>query len=129
MSDILFELGFEEMPVLENETLYEYFDNNIRELIKIKDIKVSSIDVYSTTRRIILLIKNLPKEIPTKNIRKKGPPVNIFFDKDGNITEQGNGFLKSKNIKNNDIEKENGFVFYNAKEGGEKIIYILKNKI
>ncbi len=129
MSDILFELGFEEIPVLEIETLYEYFDNNIRELIRVKDIKVSSIDTYSTPRRIILLIKDLPKEIPTKSIRKKGPPVNVFFDKDGNITKQGSGFLKSKNIKNSDIEKEDGFVFYNSKEGGEQIIDIVKNTI
>ncbi len=128
MSKILFELGFEEMPVSELIMLNRFFPRQLSTYLENKNIECDK-KFYSTPRRVAFIFDNVPLFTEHITAEFKGPPVHVFFDKNGEISKQGKGFLKSKNIPEKDIESKNNFIYYKADKGGESIVEILKGFI
>ena len=105
MSKILFELGFEEMPVSELIMLNRFFPRQLSTYLENKNIECDK-KFYSTPRRVAFIFDNVPLFTEHITAEFKGPPVHVFFDKNGEISKQGKGFLKSKNIPEKDIESK-----------------------
>ena len=91
MSDLLLEIYGEELPssaqVLGEEQLYEYF----LELFKEKKISYSSIETFSTPRRISIVIKKISRKEKDNFTEIRGPSTSA----DQTAIK---GFLKSNNL-------------------------------
>lgn len=128
MSDILFELGFEEMPVEELKILSHSFPSCIDKELKTNNVTID-VQYYMTPRRIALIMNNVPDQTPSEEIEMKGPPISVFYSEDGSLSKQGQGFLKSKNLSEKDIIKKDNAVYYTAVKGGQSIIDIMKKSV
>ncbi|MDY6787927.1 MAG: glycine--tRNA ligase subunit beta [candidate division WOR-3 bacterium] len=129
MSNILFELGFEELPVDEITNLYNHIESNLKEQLIENGYDVKPTDnynVYQTPRRLVIYLKDIDEQTAEQTVEMKGPPENIFYA-GGSISPQGMGFLKSKGLAEEDVEVRDGFVYYSQAEGGEKTTDILSS--
>lgn len=134
MSRILFELGFEEMPVQSLGILRQNADDGIRKMLSDAGLADAECSVCATPRRLVIMLDKVPQKTEESVIEQKGPPESIFY-KEGSITKQGEGFIKSKGINEDDISVRNGFIWYEAKTGGvlistmlgDTVLSILKN--
>ena len=102
MSDLLLEIYGEELPssaqILGEKQLYELF----LELFVKKKISFSSIETFSTSRRISIIIKKILRNEKDNSIEIRGPST----DADDKALK---GFLKSNSIndKKKLIKKKN----------------------
>ncbi|MBS3767243.1 MAG: glycine--tRNA ligase subunit beta [Candidatus Cloacimonetes bacterium] len=103
-NDYLFEIGVEELPAGYIDpainTVVSYFKKRLEK----SKIKYNYIKQFSTPRRLAVLINGLPYKQKDRVKEIKGPPKNIAYDEDNNLTEAGKGFLRSKNLDESDIE-------------------------
>ncbi len=102
--DFLFEIGSEQLPATFVPIGCRSLEKLIRTLLEKEGLTFEKIDVFGTPRRISALVEGLVEGIPSKTIQKKGPPLHFVFDKDGNWTPQGEGFLKSLGIPKTTLE-------------------------
>lgn len=95
---LLFEIGFEELPVSEIETAVKFISDNIKE--NLDDLRINSegINVFSTPRRLVLSISKLSKKQYDLITEICGPKENEAFDSEGKLTEIGIGFLNKYKI-------------------------------
>ncbi|MFO8061794.1 MAG: glycine--tRNA ligase subunit beta [bacterium] len=129
MSDILFELGFEELPVDEITNLYNHIEKNLKYMLKEEKydiIPTKNLQIFQTPRRLVVYLKDIPENTEEETVEMKGPPENIFYA-GGKVSPQGMGFLKSKGLTEDDIEVRDGFVYYSQPEGGERTTDILSS--
>ncbi len=121
----LLEILTEELPVSYIEPAVSFLKNNFLNFLKENEIEFKEIKEFYTPRRFGLFISGLPEKTKIKFIEIQGPPKNIAFNENGNLTEQGKGFLKANKAKEKDIiirkigEKE--YVFIKKKIGGESL--------
>ena len=100
MAELLLELYSEEVPpqlqIAARSQIKHFFENTLKE----ENIKYKELKVFSSPTRLTLLINNLAEKIKTEAKEIKGPKV-------GSPHQVIQGFLKAKNISENDlIEKE-----------------------
>ncbi len=123
MSDLLLEIYGEEIPELsqieaENRML-ELFDNFFKE----KNISFRKISTYSTSRRIVLFVKELPDIMKGEEKLIRGPAASA------NV-KAINGFLKSNEISSRkklylQTIKDKKYYFYKKRIKDKKISEIL----
>jgi len=113
--DFLFELGMEEVPHNYLTQIEKDFYNSFVSFLKTNGLNYGSIDVFSTPRRISVLIKDLNERQEDKKIMKKGPAKTIAFNNDGTPTKSLEGFLKSTGASIDDIKV--------IKEGNKEFVY------
>ena len=125
----LLEILSEELPVSYIKPAVLYLKERFCQFLKEQELEYEDIKIFFTPRRIGFLCIGLPLKRKIKFIEIQGPPKNIAFDENNNLTEQGKGFLKAHKAKEKDIvikkigEKE--YLFLKKKVGGEKIEKIL----
>ncbi len=127
----LLEILSEELPVSYIKPAVLYLKERFCQFLKEQELEYEDIKIFFTPRRIGFLCIGLPLKRKIKFIEIQGPPKNIAFDENNNLTEQGKGFLKAHKAKEKDIvikkigEKE--YLFLKKKVGGEKIEKILSS--
>ncbi len=98
MSYYMLEIGTEELPASfinpAAESLKEHFHN----LLVNKRISFGNIRSGGTPRRLYLYIDNLSNKQEDREEELVGPPAQIAFDKNGELTKAGEGFAKSKGL-------------------------------
>ncbi|PCI77957.1 glycine--tRNA ligase subunit alpha/beta [Candidatus Aerophobetes bacterium] len=97
-SDFLLEIGSEELPATFVPIGMKNLEQAVATLLKKHSISSESIQVYGSARRLTLLIKQLSHGHAGQMVEKKGPPLALCFDQDGNLTPQGKGFFGSQNL-------------------------------
>lgn len=108
-SNIVFEIGTEELPALE---LYNAL-KQVEDLVckqPGKYFDYDDIQIYSTPRRIILCINGVPGKIEAKTEEYKGPKLEIAY-KDGKPTAAAIGFAKGKGLDVGELKEKDGCVF------------------
>lgn len=131
MSDLLFEIGTEELPPGLIYSLTEQIKNNIKSGLNTNNISINEnqIKTFSTPRRIAIYITTLPGKQEIKTIEVKGPDKEKAFDKNGSPTQAAIGFAKKYNLEPKDltIKKINNseYVFAITKVGGQKMTDLL----
>lgn len=125
--DLLIEIGTEEIPALELDDAIDNFSRRLEEIFRKNDFKFETIKKFSTPRRLSVIFYKLQEKQEDKETEIKGPPTNTAI-KDGKLTEQGEKFLKSKNIENYFIKKtdKGEFLFGNKILKGKTIDDFLK---
>ena len=96
MSELLFEIGTEELPAgFQKPALAQLEKNFIQQA---KDLKLAhgSVTTFGTPRRLALLVDELADGQPDSREELMGPSKQAGFDADGNATKAAMGFARSK---------------------------------
>lgn len=94
----LLEIGVEELPARFFRDALDQLNNNAVNLLKEERINYSKINLYSTPRRLTLIIEGLEDEQKDTVEDVKGPSKRISFDENGNPTKALLGFMKGQGI-------------------------------
>lgn len=95
MSDVLIELGTEELPPKALLKLSQAFTDGVERGLLAEGLKVGRIDSFATPRRLALLLHDVPLTQADQVEEKRGPALQAAFDAEGNPTRAAEGFARS----------------------------------
>jgi glycyl-tRNA synthetase beta chain len=103
MAELLFELGCEEIPADDLQTLVPQLKQLSIEAFDAKRIPSSNVSTYATPRRLVL-VADLPVEQKELREQKMGPPKKVAIDAKGKPTPAGEGFAKNLGVRFSDLK-------------------------
>jgi glycyl-tRNA synthetase beta chain len=103
MSDLLFEIGTEEMPSVEIPGLAEELRINACAAFTKAALSYRDMRIYYTPRRLALFVQGLSPKQKDRVEEGKGPPVEIAFDAAGHPTPAALGFARQNGIKADEL--------------------------
>lgn len=128
---LLFEIGVEELPARYVNSAMEQLKTNIVKSFNENRITFDEVNVYSTPRRLTVIVNNICEKQSDLEEEVKGPAKRIAVDTEGNYTKPLLGFMKSKGIKEEDLYfKQAGkeeYAFGKIKQEGQSTSEVLKN--
>ncbi|GAA0698598.1 glycine--tRNA ligase subunit beta [Paraclostridium ghonii] len=128
---LLFEIGVEELPARYVNSAMEQLKTNIVKSFNENRITFDEVNVYSTPRRLTVIVDNICEKQCDLEEEVKGPAKRIAVDAEGNYTKPLLGFMKSKGIKEEDLYfKQVGkeeYAFGKIKQDGQLSSEVLKN--
>ena len=104
-SDLLFELGTEELPPVSLKTLRDALKINVAEALAAQEFSFESIESYATPRRLALIVRQLSDAQPDKEVERLGPAVAAAFDDNGQPKPAAVGFAKSCGTEVDQLER------------------------
>jgi glycyl-tRNA synthetase len=129
----VFEIGTEELPSHEVVTAVEQLRSNLIDLLAKHRLEHGEVQVYSTPRRLTVLVQELAARQPDREIEIKGPPANVAMGEDGQPTQAGLGFCKAQGIDPSTLRVESDgkrtYVAATKKEEGQTAIDVLKGEL
>lgn len=93
--DFLFELGTEELPPLALPELERALAEGIRSGLAAAQLQHGELVSYAAPRRLAVLVRAVPVRQPEQALKRRGPPVNAAFDKQGAATRAATAFAES----------------------------------
>jgi len=111
----LLEIGTEELPVGDLTAAIEQLTHRVPALLEELHLSHGEVNVYSTPRRLVVLVKDLAARQEDSLQVIKGPPVRRGIDPDGNYTQAAEGFARGKGIPVNALKPR-------TMEGGEYLV-------
>ena len=103
MTDLLFEIGTEEIPASYITPALNQMQILFAGLAEKHRLEMHSIYCTGTPRRLTLFAEDLPQKQESVTEEIQGPSASIAFDKAGNPTKAGLGFAKSQNVDTNNL--------------------------
>lgn len=104
MSELLFEIGTEEIPAGYIQPALEYFSSTAGKKLQALDLQFGSVTTYGTPRRLTLKIDAL-QEMQEDQVKKHiGPAKQAGYDNDGNPTQAAIGFARSRGLDVTDLQ-------------------------
>ena len=97
-SDLLFELGTEELPPKALISLSNALTHELTSCFKSANLSFDNIKTFATPRRLALLVSALDVSAPDKDIVAWGPPIKVAFGENDIPTKAGEAFAKKHNI-------------------------------
>lgn len=129
MTDLLFEIGTEEIPAGYIAPALEQIKILFTEQTKEHRLESESVYATGTPRRLTLLVKGLPQRQESVTEEVQGPSAAIGFDKTGTPTKAGLGFAKSQGIDIKDLQikktPKGDYCFATKKTEGQDTLRIL----
>ena len=104
MTDLLFEIGAEEIPAGYIEPALNQMKALFTEQAKKQRLEVHSIYSTGTPRRLTLFVQGLPQKQESVMEEVQGPSAAVAFDKAENPTKAGLGFAKSQGVDIKDLQ-------------------------
>ncbi len=142
--DFLFEIRSEELPAVFIWNAKNNLEKAIEKLLRESSLDFDSITSFGTPRRLSVYAKGLSHGTCDQNIERKGPLIDICFDSSGNLSKQGQGFIKSLGIDSftlqdlkdkkvsgvtTQIIKEKEYLFANLQVSGKSTFAILAKSL
>ncbi len=129
----VFEVGTEELPSHEVVTAVEQLKSNLVDLLAKNRLEHGEVEVYSTPRRLTVLVHDLAAAQPDREVEIKGPPANVAMGEDGKPTPAGLGFCKAQGIDPATLRVESDgkrtFVAATKKEVGRSSVEVLQSEL
>lgn len=97
-ADFLVELGTEELPPKALASLLKAFKSGVQTGLEKESLGFSAIEDYASPRRLTLIVKDLAKLTPAKEIVAWGPPAKIAFDAEGKPSKAAQAFANKNSI-------------------------------
>ena len=105
MSDLLLEVGTEEIPARLVPGAMRDLENGFRAALRELDLECGGqISVDATPRRLALVAEGLPDRQRDRNETLTGPSKQIAFDSDGNPTRAALGFARKAGVAVEELE-------------------------
>ena len=102
---LAFEIGTEEIPAFDLMSATKQLEKLVPISLNEKRIEFESVAVYSTPRRLIVMICGLACLTRAVIEEAKGPSSMIAFDESGNPTKAAIGFAKGKGLNAEQLER------------------------
>ncbi len=106
MSDILIELGTEELPPKALLKLSSAFTSGVSNGLEKAGLKASAVESFATPRRLAMLIKGIPLKQQDQLVEKRGPALKAAFDAEGNPSRAAMGFARSCGVDVTDLQQK-----------------------
>lgn len=94
-TDLLFELGTEELPPKALKRLRDALRDEFVSGLEKAHLGHGAVKAYATPRRLALWIQGLALTQPDRDVERRGPAVSAAFDADSNPTKAATGFAHS----------------------------------
>lgn len=104
MSELLFEIGTEELPAGFQKPALSQFKKNFIEKAKALQLSHGEVKTLGTPRRLTLLVTDLISAQADSTQELMGPSAQAGFDSDGNATKAAMGFARSKGAEVSDLK-------------------------
>jgi len=122
-SDLLVEIGTEELPPLALLALSNAFKQEVEHRLLEAKLNFSSIETFATPRRLALKILSLDEKQPDMQIDRFGPALQAAFDDAGKPSKAAEGFARSCGVEVHLLQKKNDGkadkLFYSSNKTGE----------
>ncbi len=105
-SDLLVEIGTEELPPTALLTLSIAFRNEVEKRLQESELSFTSIETYATPRRLALKVLALNEKQPDRLIDRYGPAVKAAYDEQGNPSKAAEGFARSCGVKLDQLQQK-----------------------
>lgn len=129
----LLEIGTEELPYKFISSALTQLNDSFSKVLEENKIDFDNIKTYGTPRRLCIIIEGISDSQPDIVLEIKGPPANIAFDTQGNLTNAALGFAKKQNISPELLGKKVidnvEYLFATIKNEGKPTEEVLKNLI
>ncbi|HHT9113739.1 MAG: glycine--tRNA ligase subunit beta [Planctomycetes bacterium] len=129
MTDLLFEIGAEEIPASYIDPALNQMKTLFTEQAKKHHLEMRSIYSTGTPRRLTLFVQGLPQKQESVTEEIQGPSAAVAFDKEGNPTKAGLGFAKSQGVDIKDLQikktPKGEYCFAIKKIEGHETLHIL----
>lgn len=129
--DFLVEIGTEELPPNDLQTLSNAFANSIQQSLTEQGINFenSKVKIFASPRRLAVLIPQLALQQPEQLVSKRGPAISVAYNADGTPTKAALGFAESCGVNMQALttqETDKGkWLYFEQKVPGRKTIDIL----
>jgi glycyl-tRNA synthetase beta chain len=104
MSELLFEIGTEEIPAGYIKPALAYFEQAAEKHFARLDLGHGKVRTMGTPRRLTLVVDDLQDRQPDKVVEHKGPSKQAGLDSSGNPTKAAVGFAGSRGIAVEDLK-------------------------
>lgn len=129
MTDLLFELGTEDLPATLVRSLGENLLNNITTKLQAAKLSHGKTHWFATPRRLAVLIEKLVEHQPDFTLERRGPAIRQAFDKDNKPTPAYLGFAKSCGVSVDALKvvmtPQGEYVLYQAIQPGQTTAKLL----
>jgi glycyl-tRNA synthetase len=105
-SDLLLEIGVEELPAHEVDAALSQLEPLATDMLTELRLQHDGIRTYATPRRLVVVARNLAAKQLDARDTVKGPPADRAFDADGNPTKAAQGFARGKGVDVGDLRVE-----------------------
>ena len=102
---LAFEIGTEEIPAFDLVGAEKQLAQMVPARFEAARIPFGSVEVHTTPRRLIVMVRDIADETPAMNEEFKGPRASIAFDADGNPTKAAAGFARGKGLSVEALER------------------------
>ncbi|MBN1136233.1 MAG: glycine--tRNA ligase subunit beta [Anaerolineae bacterium] len=97
-STFLLEIGTEELPVTDLNLALEQLQALVPEALAANRLSFESVRAIGTPRRQAVLVYRLAPRQPDRTVEVQGPPAQVAFDAEGNLTRAGQGFAQKQGV-------------------------------
>ncbi len=101
---LAFEIGTEELPAFDLHAATIKLEGIMGEALDAANIAHGAIRVYSTPRRLIMVVADVPEQTEAFEEVFRGPATRIAFDDQGKPTKAASGFARGKGVSVEDLE-------------------------
>lgn len=116
---LAFEIGTEELPAFDLHAATAKLGGLATDALDAAKIPHGAVSVYTTPRRLIVIVSDVPEATEAVVEEFRGPSAKIAFGEDGEPTKAAIGFARGKGIDPADLQRrdENGIEYvYAVKE-------------
>lgn len=133
MHNYLLEIGVEEIPSDYVKNTKIQLKEKFKNLLEENKLSYEEIEIESTPRRFMVLLKNVVENDKAETISVRGPSVKIAFDEEKNPTRALEGFLKGQKASLDDViikeQKDEDYIFVEKKEESKSLEDVLKENV
>ncbi len=104
-SDLLAEIGTEELPPQGLASLSEAFASAVRDGLARAGIGGRAVEPFATPRRLALIARGVPDRVAGRTRERRGPALAAAFDGDGQPTRAALGFARSCGVDVVDLDR------------------------
>ncbi|MCP5107937.1 MAG: glycine--tRNA ligase subunit beta, partial [bacterium] len=130
MSDFLFELGVEEVPVSEIPSILKQLKDKLTGRLEKEQVEFKYVETAATNRRFMIYINHINLKADDTEEEIKGPAKRIAYDEQGTPTIALKKFLEFNNVQSSDLKeietKKGTYMVIRRKTEGRPTMDILK---
>lgn len=133
MHNYLLEIGVEEIPSDYVKSTKTQLREKFEKLLSENKLSYEEIEIESTPRRFMVLLKNVSESLQAEVVSVRGPSVKIAYDADNNPSKALLGFLKGQKASLEDViikeQKGEDYIFVEKKEESKSLEDLLKENV
>jgi glycyl-tRNA synthetase beta chain len=122
-ADFLVEIGTEELPPKALRVLEGSFAEQLQAGLKAAGLGFTALHSFATPRRLAVSVKNLDCEQPRQRVEKRGPPLSVAFDAEGQASRATQAFAESCGVSVEELGRietpKGAWLHYSAEVPGQ----------